>query len=299
MTEAFVSGSALPDWRAREQVLTELLASVPGHVPELSPRPGYPARGWLELMALQLDVLRRGVDGLPDNARLRFLERFGASQLPSQSARAPLMFTLLETTTADVTLPGRSQVAARIAAPAPSVLAKEQAANPSAPVYFTETTVTLTHGSLGMVYSVDPASDTYADHTSSVATGFTLFRPAAPMPHRLYLGHSTLLRLAGTAEVQLSFDFSSLGLSAVSARRPILLDWSYLSKDGWLPLAVAADSTMRFTQDGLIRLTKDCGPDAASGQIAGVESYWIRAEVSARRPTAGITGIVSPTELAI
>ena len=281
-------GGPVLDGRTRDQIAADLRVTLPGFVPELRPRPGQSGDAWVELLASQLGILREGVDRLPELARLQFLERLGAAQLPAQSARAPLTFTLLPTVTTDVTLPSHSQVAAKVPPPPPSVLSTGAAAAPPAPVFFTETTVTLTHGSLAAAYSVDPAADTYTDHSASLAQGFTLFAPTAPMPHRMYLGHSTFLRLAGTAEVQLIVDFASLGLTTTSARRPILLDWAYLSKDGWLPLTVTADSTVRFTKDGLIRLTKGPGPDAAEGVVAGVTSYWIRAEVSSRRPSARI-----------
>ncbi|HEY5186812.1 MAG TPA: putative baseplate assembly protein [Actinomycetes bacterium] len=281
------------DGRTREQISADLRANLLGYVPELRPRSGQAGDAWVELLASELAVLREGVDRLPERARLQFLERLGAAQLPAQSARAPLTFTLLPTVTTDVTLPARSQVAAKVPPPPPSVLSTGAVTAPTAPVFFTESTVTLTHGALAAAYSVDPASDTYADHSARLAQGFTLFEPAAPMPHRMYLGHSTFLRLAGTAEVQLIVDFASLGLTTTSTRRPILLDWSYLSKDGWLPLTVVSDSTVRFTDDGLIRLTKGPGPDAAEGVIDGVTSYWIRAEVSGRRPSAQIVAPAS------
>ena len=289
------------DGRSRAEISADLRASVPGHVPELRPVRGRAGDAWLELLAGQLAVLREGVDGLPEHARLQFLERLGAAQLPAQSARAPLTFMLLPTTAADVTLPARSQVAAKLPPPPPSVLAGAADDPPAAPVFFTEMTVTLTHGSLAAAYSVDPANDTYADHTRRLADGFTLFQPAAPMPHRLYLGHPSYLQLAGSAEVQLVFGFASLGLAATSAstQRPILLDWSYLSKDGWLPLVVAGDSTVRFTQDGVVRLLKGPGPDAATGSVGGLTSYWIRAEVSVRRPSSRIVSVLGPGRVSV
>ena len=38
---------------------------------------------------------------------------------------------------------------------------------------------------------------------------FTVFAPAAPVPHRLYLGHAALFSLTGTAEIELSLSFGA------------------------------------------------------------------------------------------
>src|SRR5690606_30745257 len=72
-----------------------------------------------------------------------------------------------------------------------------------------------------------------------------------------------------------------------------------LSQNGWLPLKIALDSTRRFTESGLVRLIKDFGPDAKEETIGGRESYWIRAEVSTRRPTSPIVGAASATAVTL
>lgn len=273
------------DPRNRDSILAGMRDRLAGYVPELAPR-GV-AAAWLDLVARQADILRDGVNGLPEHARLSFLELFGNSQLPAQSARVPLTFKLLDTAPQDVTLPARTQVAAKLPPPPPSVLTKANGEAPPAPVYFTDTTVSLTRGRLAALYSVDPAADTFCDHTQQAETGFTLFEPAVPMPHRLYVGHDVFLKIAETSEITLTFDF----IGAPITTRPLLLDWYYLSQNGWLPLTVTADTTRRFTQNGMVRLIKNFGPDAKEETYGGRKSYWIRAEVSTRRPRARIASV--------
>ena len=110
------------------------------------------------------------------------------------------------------------------------------------------------------------------------------------MPHRLYLGSAELFKLTGSAQVILSFDFApnmpdgSVGVG----QRPLLLDWEYLSVDGWQPLRLAEDGTQRFRRDGKITLDKLCGPESKEDVIAGHSSYWVRATVASRIPAARI-----------
>src|SRR4029077_7536557 len=101
----------------------------------------------------------------------------------------------------------------------------------------------------------------------NATSGFALFEPAAPMPHRLYIGHDAFLKLAGPSEITLSFDFG--GSITDALLRPMLLDWWYLSQNGWLPLKIAADTTRRFTHDRLVRLVEGFGPAAKVESLGG------------------------------
>ena len=66
----------------------------------------------------------------------------------------------------------------------------------------------------------------------------------------------------GSLEIELSFDLGPA--FARSTPRPLLLDWEYLSSDGWLPLRLGSDQTARLTQDGRITLKMRPMPRAAS-----------------------------------
>lgn len=279
------------DPRMRDAIVAALRARVPGYLPEWHDpmqRDGISddaGQGLLAALAYQRHVLGEALNRAPDRTKLAFLETLGHTLLPGQPARVPLVFTLLDTAPQDVVLPARSQVAAKLPPPPASLESESEAARaPDAPRYFTTRTVTLTRARLAALYSSDPRIDAYADHVARAAQGFAVFDALQSAPHELYLGHDELYALAGTAEIWLSFDMAG----ADYTDRKLALEWEYLSQDGWLALSVEEDSTARFTRDGRIRLRKGCGPDGKRDTIMQRESYWIRARVGAKRPSARV-----------
>ncbi|MBB5429116.1 hypothetical protein HDG40_007311 [Paraburkholderia sp. JPY158] len=243
------------------------------------------------ILARYLEIQADGLNAMPQRLQLEFLETLGASVLAPQPARAPLVFTLLASASDDATVPQGTRVAAVLPPPAPS-LASDTAASPAvAPEFYTEQEITAMRGTLAALYSIDPQADLYADHGAGTTAGFTVFDAMAPVPHRLYLGHGELFNFTDSAEIVLSFDFGNARAgNASNARRPLLLDWEYLSTDGWQPLALVEDGTERFTADGKITLAKFFGPDSKVDTVGGHDSYWIRGTVSSRTPQARITG---------
>jgi len=235
-------------------------------------------------LARNLEIQGEGVNAAPLRLQLEFLDSIGANALPAQPARAPLVFKLLDTASADATVPAGCRVGAVLPPPAPTLDGASQSTAPAAPEFFTEQEIAAMRGAVAAVYSIDPQADTYADHGSGAPGDFAVFDATSPVPHRLYLGHAALFNLAGSAEIVLACSFAVPGLQ----QRPLLLDWEYLSSDGWLPLELIEDGTARFTQDGSITLRKGCGPDSRNDAVGGIASCWIRASVSARTPAARI-----------
>ena len=274
------------DPRDQQALLAELLARVPGFAAAWKPGAGEPSWALLSVYARYLEILGEGINRLPERSLLSFLDTFGNSLLTAQSSRAPLVFKLLDTSPRDVELPAKSVVAAKLPPPPPSLLDPDpQDARPAAPLFYTAQTVMLTRAKLQALYSIDPGTDHYTDHIGDVRTGFVALASRDPVPHILYVGHDRVFALAGTAEVVLSFAMAG---ATRTLERKVVLVWEYLSQDGWLPLAVAEDTTARFTVDGKIRLTKGCGPDAKEDVVDGRKSYWIRARVSADPPRANV-----------
>jgi hypothetical protein len=280
-------GSPIIDGRDRARILADLVARVPGYVPEWSVEEGSPAYAFFSILARDVEIQAAAENGMPDRARLGFLSTLGNSLLPAQSARTPLVFQLMANAPRDVILVANSQIAAKLPPPPPSLLGGTQTP-PPAPIFSTEETATLTRGSLVAVYSVDPNADTYADHTPQLTQGFVLFDAMEPIPHQIYLGHDSVFAISSNAEIELSFDLAPA--HSDSTPRPLLIDWEYLSADGWLPLRLVADHTARLTQDGRITLRLDCGPDANKDKVNDIQSYWVRGTVSARVPS----GIIEP-----
>lgn len=274
--------------RDADDVVASLQAQRPGYTPERTVDAD--AGGALErVIARQIEIQNQGLNAMPLRLQLAYLESLGANVLPAQSARAPVVFTLSSNASADATVPAGTRVAAVLPPPPPSLEGGGHTAM-VAPEFFTEQEITAMRGALVTVYSVDPQADTYSDHSRHpLAEGFAIFDARTPMPHRLYLGHGALFQFTGSAQIVLSFDFaSSIQADAAQVQRPLLLDWDYLSADGWQPLVQIEDGTRRFTRDGKITLAKFHGPDSQEGEVGGHSRCWIRATVSTRIPQARI-----------
>lgn len=277
--------------RTRDAISADLMAHRPGYLPGWTSNDDV-GNALLHIVARNLEVQAAGLNAMPLRLQLDFLDQLGASVLPAQSARAALVFKLLDTAASDATIAAGTKVAAVLPPPAPDLDSGAGAGRTPAPEFFTEQEITAMRGGLAAVYSIDPQADVYADHSAAQRSGFTVFTGMGQVPHRLYLGHSEMFRLAGTAQVDLTIDFAdalSSGSAAIGGgRRPLLLDWEYLSKDGWLPLTLIDDTTQRFTRDGRISLGKEAGPDGQEQEIGGHRACWIRANVSRRVPSARI-----------
>jgi hypothetical protein len=259
-----MAGSPIIDGRDRKQILADLIERAPAYVPEWEIAAGTPAYALLAILAREVEIQAAAENGMPDGARLGFLSALGNSLLPAQSARTPLVFQLMPNAPLDVTLPNGSEVAAKLPPPPPSLLGDAQATPPRPRIFSTEGAITLTRAKLAALYSVDPNADTYSDHSAALITGFTLFDQMQPIPHQLYLGHDSLFAISANAEVELSFDLGAKHTK--NPPLPMLIDWEYLSADGWLPLRTVSDRTGRLIRDGRITLHLDCGPDAAKAR---------------------------------
>lgn len=282
------SPAPMLDSRDRAAYLKDLLARLPGYLPDFDAQPGGGGAALAQIFSRFLEIYTENLNQTPERAFLAFLSQSGASLLAAQSARAPLVFSLMPNSPVDVPLPANSQVAAP-AKPRPvSPLLDEDPAGqpePQPQIFATTQAVTLTRARLAAVYTVDPAQDRFTDHTAvlqrvSLLTGdqpaaqAEFFAAATPVEHAIYIGHNEAFALAGEAEIRLS-----VVLGASSTRnelRNLSIDWEYLSEDGWLPLKMERDLTNGLNNNGIIILVKDCGPDAKEDVISGITSYWLR-----------------------
>jgi uncharacterized phage protein gp47/JayE len=276
----------------QEALLAQLVARLPGFVPEWHVGDGDAGWALLAVYARYLEILAQGLNRLPQRSLLAFLDLFGGALVSAQSSRVPLVFSLLPTSPGDVELPARTTVAAKLPPPAPSFLARGDAADPPpAPLFYTAQTVSLAHAQLVAMRSIDPDADCFTDCSSRLQTGFTAFDDHTPVAHVLYIGHDKLFKLTGSAEVVFAIAFAE----PARAGRTLVLDWEYLSQDGWLPLQVTEDRTARFTMEGEITLAKCCGPDSKQDAVNGRTSYWIRATLALARPFANIEDTLART----
>lgn len=266
---ALVPGS-LSDPQA---IMQSLLRRLPGYTPEWTLAPGTKGYSLLEVLARYRELLDIGSRGLPERNQLALLDMLAIHLLPAQAARVPLVFQLTPECPVDVTVSADSQLAAQPPPPAPSPLVAAALSDPAPVLFFTEQTVTLARATLTSVYSVDPGSDTYADHSATLTDGCTVFGDMARTEHAIYVGHDRLFKLGGheiTLLLQCTLD--------AAPQKPLDIHWQYLSEVGWITLqrAEEEDTTRGLTRDGQIALRLNCGPDAKQETFHGRTTYWVR-----------------------
>lgn len=266
------------DSRDRAKILALLQRHVCGYLPGWIDHCGPVASALMQAVTADLSSLVNGLNKVPRRNLLAFLDMAATHLLPAQAARAPLVFSLIDNSPVDVTLPIYSQAAApaRLPAPSPQSGNTDQRPEPEPVVFSTEKTITLSRGRLVTLYSIKPGSDEYADHSLQLTEGFTLFDQMKLTEHAIYLGHDLLFALAGDVTILLSLSFQP------GAGRILKTQWEYLTDSGWLPLASAEqdDTTGGLHKDGQIALRRECGPKSKKETFEGHESYWIRGRLT-------------------
>lgn len=256
-----------------QAIIRSLLRRLPGYTPKWALAPGSKGYALLEVLARYRALLDIGASGLPDRNQLALLDMLAVPLLPAQAARVPVVFQLTPNIPVDVTVAADSQLAAQLPPPPPSPLAAAAVSDPAPVLFFTEQTVTLARAKLVSLYSVDPGSDTYADHSAALVDGFTVFDDMVRTEHAIYVGHDRLFKLGGheiTLLLQCMLDAAS--------KKPLDVHWQYLSEVGWLTLqrVEEEDTTRGLTRDGQIALRLSCGPDAKKETFHGRTTYWVR-----------------------
>lgn len=295
-----VPASATPilDGRDAEAVLAEILASLPGYSSSWRPPPGSSGHALLQILSRYCELVIEALEGAVSKGELAFLDALGIDLLPPQAARAPLVFTIDPDGPLDPPLPQGTQVAAPPApqlstsfAPAPG----RSRAAPADPIVFAaDEDIALARARLVTVYSTYPDVDRYADHSADLGSGFVLYEDLQPVTHHLYLGHDSLLALAGRVDVSLDFgldsDLSPGGTTRTGKRKlpkGLALAWEYLTKDGWAAFDPIDDHTYGLSLAGEVQLHKRCGPPASQGEVNGLTSYWLRARMQTPLPAYG------------
>ena len=276
------------DWEA---MAAAMRARIGGYVPGWQPRPGSASGALLEVFAHHLELLAGGLNQVPERSRLAFLDMLGTSLLPARSARAPLVFSLMDTAPSAVTVPKDTRVAAPAApVPASPLTASNGAGSGAADavVFATTQAISVTPAKLAALYSLSPADDAVADHSARTASGFTLFGDTEGIEHTLYLGHDRYFAVSGAVTIRLSF--RAVPYPAETIRQGLAIQWEYLAADGWVLLTVAEDGTAGLTRSGTVVLTSSCGPEASLETIDGHETYWLRGVLGTPLPPEGAGG---------
>jgi hypothetical protein len=286
------------DPRQPADVLEELLADVPGYLRWWRPRPGRSGYALLQILARYSGLVIQSLNGAIGKAELGFLDAMGIDLGPPQAARAPIVFQLTPDSPVDPPLPQNSEVAAPPPPRLPSSIAPPTASAPAVPpdpiVFATDDEIALARATLISLYSTYPDIDQFADHSAAMQTGFLLYDGLQPVVHHLYLGHDSLLALAGSVDVSLDLrlltDLRPRGTT--KSGRPKLptglkLAWEYATAGGWVAFDPVDDHTYGLSLEGEVQLHKRAGPPSSKVPVNGVSSFWIRARMETPLPVFG------------
>lgn len=295
---ARVNPAPLIDPRQAADVLNELLADGPGYFKYGRFRPGRSGYALMQIVSRYCALVIQSVNGAVGKAEMAFLDAMGIDLGPPQAARAPIVFGLTPDSPVDPPLPQNSEVASPPVPILPSSIASTPSPSmvqPADPIVFaTEDAISLARASLTSLYSTYPDVDQYADHSASIETGFQLYAGLQPVVHHLYLGHDSLLALAGSVDVsldlQLQGELRPAGTTkSGKPKQPtgLTLAWEYAAGDDWVSFDPVNDHTYGLSLEGEVQLHKRTGPPSSPVLVSGAKSYWIRARMETPLPFFG------------
>ena len=147
------------------------------------------------ILARYLEIQGDGLNAMPLRLQLEFLDSLGASVLPAQPARAPLVFKLLDTASGDATVPAGTRVGRRAAAArAVARRRRPRRAPPRARILHRAGD----HGDARQARRgvLDRSAGRHLRRPQRGARppASRSSTPMEPVPHRLYLGHGELFR---------------------------------------------------------------------------------------------------------
>ena len=271
------------DQRDYLQIFEEVRARTPGYTPELNLTKGTVGAGLGSIFVRYAQAVLQRLNQAPDKNKLAFLDLLALHLTPPQSARAAIVFQLNEKAAA-----GIAPVSTAVAAPPPP-------GSNAQIVFETEEALSVMGGKLVEVFSLWPGRDSYIDHSADYAAGnpIKLFAPIKldTIPHHLYLGHQKLFALAGSAKLNLDFQFLTLATKALD------IQWEYWDGKVWRTFfdisaachpddPSAPDGTKGMSANGRIDLTSD-GATSDQTAVGGFTTYWIRGRLTKALPSAG------------
>jgi Baseplate J-like protein len=266
------------DSRNAAQFVQELRRQRPGFVPEWLPGDAGADAAILQIAARYLQATAWRLNHAPNKNKLAFFEMLGFQLLPARPSRAPMVFRLNDNA-ADLHLPAGT----RVGAPPPPGSSNQI-------IFETETPGGLSTAKLQQVFSFWPGRDQYIDHSDASQAGqpFQLFLKSALQngPHALYLGHDTLLALAGTSQVLVHCELTVPGTA------PLDIVWEYWDGQIWREFLFmrpqCSDETVAKpdTTAGLTRRSgsftlKTDGATTAKTTVNGINTFWVRGRLTA------------------
>lgn len=168
----------------------------------------------IKIFARFAELITDRLNRAPEKNFLAFLDLLGASLLPPRPARAPLTFSIVESTSGGAVVGAGTEVAAK---------ATEGEREPA--VFETERELVVTSSKLAAAFTRDPLNDLYVDHAPLLSRSGAgeskgaVFQGVIPIDHILYIAHDRIfnhpdekesiainLTLAGQGNLKLAWD---------------------------------------------------------------------------------------------
>ncbi len=227
----------------------------------------------LKIVARLLEGIIRRLNDVPLKHFIAFLESIGIKLLPALPARAPLTFFLSTGAKDAVLIPAGSQVAAKVTG------------DPDPVIFETEKNILATPAKLQAIFSVVPSEDEIIDHAARLAGGATteLFSKNETdlQSHILYLAHDELFNVKSAAHFVLTFN------PPVNLTDSDLLTWEYCVGEKEISVAGVKQKTLDWRafnrvvfESNKVRLDKENEDEIKQVKITGVNSRWIRCQVT-------------------
>lgn len=264
------------DARDSDAVLAQFQTRQHGYLPLWNPPLKSAGAAIGPIFARLIAAILQRLNQAPAKDKLAFLDLLGLRLVPAQPSRAPIVFTLTQGSP-DASAPEGTQVAA----PPPPGSSQQI-------VFSTEQDAGVAAAKLSEVVSLWPGRDEYINHSAALAAGqpFTLFQnlELQPTDHILYLAHSKVLALAGTAHLKVTFDL------AQESSSPLDIVWEYWDGQVWRgfisnqpscldPIEAGHDGTNGLSTSGSVLLDVE-GAQTSLTTVNGVASYWIRGRLT-------------------
>ncbi|HEX2223682.1 MAG TPA: putative baseplate assembly protein, partial [Thermoanaerobaculia bacterium] len=248
------------DSRTYGDLVAELERRIESYTGPPAPPKGDAGWALVRICGRMAEQVVNRLNQLPDRGFLAFLDLIGTRVNPPQPARVPLTFLLAAGSPVDALVPAGTQAVAE---------AWEGEAEP--PVFATERDLVVTRSELVAVYSRDPRTGLWADHTAVAAgrqTGsFHPFRGDQPIQQRLYVDHPLLGRTEdGTIVLR-------IGLKADSSGWPAGTVWSFWDGKTWETRTPAVSAAPGASLSVELKNV----PGSIATRVNGLDGHWLRA----------------------
>ena len=258
------------DRRKSEEIIEEIKKLIPYYFPQWSPEEGEPGWAIVQIFSEMYEDVLEGLNKVPENLFLDFIERLGFKLIPPKPSRAPVVFEPVKENTVEVKK-------------------GTKLSSKSGLIFETEETLTVTPSKIVKIYSVNPFTDSIKEHANEIPS--YLFE-GEKQKHYLYIGDDHLFMFKKAigknqylylippfdAKWQYFAGYDENGNEIWKSFRPIRK--YYLRKSSEFSYWVSSEfSRFSVVEEGRIYYKKDPEPSLKK-EINGIETFWLRAELT-------------------